>query len=102
MNWTNWRHMAYGWLIQFGAGIPMVLLGVENALWITGAFAGGYFLAREMMGRQVDIRAETGTPVAQQNVLDAFFGWSKDALLDFWPTAVLVLATAGLGERFGL
>lgn len=102
MNSTNWRHMLVGWGIQLFVGIPMVIHGVENALWITGAFAGGMFLGREHMGRQVDIRVETGVPVAQQNPLKALLGWSKDALLDFWPTAALVLVSAGLGERFGL
>lgn len=102
LNSTNWRHMMVGAAIQLGAGIPASMLGIENALWITGAFAGGFFLSREHAHRQVDIRAETGVAVPKQNPIKGFFGWSNDAKLDFWPTAILVLAIAGLGGVFGL
>ena len=86
MNKTNFLHAGFALLIQF----PFVFIGHP---WCGAAVAIFGFIMREHAHRQVDIKITTGVPIAQQNPLMGFLGWSKDSKLDaLFPCVTLIVA----------
>lgn len=97
MNHTNLSHAAWALAIQLGAGVPMLFLGVPGALWMTGAFAVGFFLSREHAQRECQVSLASGRPVETLEPLEGFRGWVLDRYLDAGCPAVAcaVVAIAG-------
>lgn len=96
MNRSNLNHALYALAIQLLSGIPLQLLGVTNALWITGAFAVGFFLSREHAQRECQVSLATGRPIERLGKLEGFRGWVLDRYLDagFPMMACTVVAVA--------
>lgn len=96
MNHSNVNHAIYALAMQLGAGVPLFILGVPNAFWITGAFAVGFFLSREHAQRECQISLYSGRPVETLGKLEGFTGWVMDRYLDagFPMVACLTVALA--------
>lgn len=91
MNRTNFTHAFIALAIQIAFAVLGLIigaiLGFPKAGLIAGAFNGGttagaWFISREQMGRQADIRIVTGVSAVDQKLIDSFRGWSLDAKLD--------------------
>lgn len=101
MNITNFTHAVWALGIQLVFAVLGLAIGAfmgwPRAGFIIGALTGAttasaFFISREHMGRQADIRIVTGVSAARQNWIDGFHGWTLDAKLDAaFPVAAVTI-----------
>ena len=100
MNRSNFIHAAAAVALQISLGALPYAIGVDWALWASGAFAVGFFVGVEWMQElRVQNPQWPQTKTTPLGAMKAFTGWSRDRYWDFGAGLILCGIVAFITER---